>query len=261
MKVFFSELCLVNEDLLNNVKSLIDYGAEHVELMLDGKSWDGYENRMDELCDELNKMPVTYAIHSPVWNFNLSASSGYIREATLKAYKDSIIFAHKLKASHVVIHPGFSDVPFEDKIYLRELSKKALKELAEFNEPYKIDLLIENVGNDASSIFTMKEYMDFLEEFPKTMKYIVDLGHANITKWDIPKLILRLGDRLKAYHINDNDGERDIHLPIGEGTIDWTEVFNAIRDEGRLYDLILEYNVKTSLERLKEGKEILNKEL
>jgi sugar phosphate isomerase/epimerase len=24
--------------------------------------------------------------------------------------------------------------------------------------------------------------------------------------------------------VSDNDGERDLHLPIGEGTIDWTQL-------------------------------------
>ncbi len=261
MKVFFSELCLVNENLLNNVKRLIDYGAEHIELMLDGRSWDGYEDHMEHLCSELEPFPVTYAIHSPVWNFNLTAGSGYIRKATMNAYKDSIIFAHKLKASHVVLHPGFSDIPFEDKKSLIELSRQAMMELSTFNESYGVDLLIENVGNSTASIFNFEEYVSFLNDLPETMKYILDVGHANITKWDIPKLIKQLGPRLKAFHFNDNDGEKDIHLAIGEGTVNWKEVFEAIRKEKRSYDLILEYNVKTDLRKLEEGKVILTKEL
>jgi sugar phosphate isomerase/epimerase len=26
------------------------------------------------------------------------------------------------------------------------------------------------------------------------------------------------------YHLSDNDGERDLHLLIGKGTIDWTQL-------------------------------------
>ena len=92
------------------------------------------------------------------------------------------------------------------------------------------------------------------------MKYIVDIGHGNITQWDMPKLIKGLGSRLKAFHINDNDGERDIHLAIYEGNVPWSEIFTAIKEEGRPYDLILEYNVNTDLRKLEEGKKILEKE-
>ena len=261
MKIYYSELCLVNENLFDSIKRLMDHGADHIELMLDGRSWDGYENRMDELCVQLNNYPVTYAIHSPVWNFNLAAASGYIREATLKAYKDSIIFAHKLKASHVVLHPGFADIPHDDKNYLKELAGEAVIELSRFNESYQVDLLIENVGNNSTSIFTMEEYVVFLNGLPDYMKYIVDLGHANITGWDIPLLIKRLGSRLKAFHINDNDGERDIHMAMDEGTVNWKEVFQSIRAENRSYDLILEYNVRTDLRKLEEGKIRLTEEL
>lgn len=261
MKIFYSELCLVNENLFENIKKLMDHGAEHIELMLDGKSWDGYKNHMDELCEQLNDFPVTYAIHSPVWNFNLTAASGYIRDVTLEAYKDSIVFAHKLNVSHVVLHPGFADIPHDDKVYLKELARNAMIELSRFNESYKVDLLIENVGNQTTSIFTMEEYVEFLNGLPDFMKYIVDLGHANITAWDIPLLIRTLGSRLKAFHINDNDGEKDIHLAIGEGTLNWKEIFGCIREENRSYDLILEYNVRTDLRKLQEGKTLLTEEL
>lgn len=260
MKIYYSELCMVNEDILPSVEKLIAHGAEHIELMLDGKAWDGYEERMDELVEKLKGYPVSYAVHSPVWNFNLTASSGYIRQATRKAYEDSIVFAHKLSASHVVLHPGFADIPHEDKEYMKSLAKEAIRELAHFNEAYGIDLLMENVGNEKASIFTMEEYEAFLEDLPEKVKYIVDIGHGNITQWDMPKLIKGLGSRLKAFHINDNDGERDIHLAIYEGNVPWSEIFTAIKEEGRPYDLILEYNVNTDLRKLEEGKKILEKE-
>ncbi len=261
MKIYYSELCLMNKDLTENIKKLMEYGAEYIELMLDGKSWDGFEGRMDDLCNELKKYPVEYAVHSPVWNFNLAASSVYIREASMKAYKDAIIFAYKINAHHVVLHPGFVDIPHQEKEYAKELALKALKELADFNESYKVDLLLENVGNDTTSLYTMEEYMELLNDFPEHMKYIIDIGHANITKWSIPSLIKTLGSRIKAFHINDNDGEKDIHLTMGEGTVRWDEFIECIRNENRAYDLILEYNVNTDLNKLQKSREILLKEL
>lgn len=260
LKIFYSELCLVNEDIFEGIEKLIAHGAENIELMLDGRSWDGYEEQMDVIAEKLKAYNVSYAVHSPVWNFNLTASSGYIRKAAMKAYKDSIIFAQKIAASHVVLHPGFADIPYEDKDYMKALAKEAMKELAQFNESYGVDLLMENVGSEKSSIFTMEEYISFLDDLPPSIQFIVDVGHANITRWDLSSLIRSLGARLKAFHINDNDAEQDIHLAMFEGTVDWQDFFRILRGEGRAYDLILEYNVNTDLSKLSEGKKILMKE-
>ena len=37
----------------------------------------------------------------------------------------------------------------------------------------------------------------------------------------LPDILGKYGDRLAATHLNDNDGERDIHLMALDGTIDW----------------------------------------
>lgn len=36
-------------------------------------------------------------------------------------------------------------------------------------------------------------------------------------------------------HVHDNHGERDEHLPVGNGTVPWKKVVQALRDyEGRI---------------------------
>ena len=48
---------------------------------------------------------------------------------------------------------------------------------------------------------------------------------------------------------------------MGEGTVRWDEFIECIRNENRAYDLILEYNVNTELNKLQKSREILLKEL
>lgn len=261
MKIFYSELCLINEDLFLNIQRLKNAGAHRVELMLDGEPWDGFEDKMDLLAEELMGLDVQYAVHSPVWNVNLTAGNQRIRKAAMASYKDSILFAKKIGASHVVLHPGFRDIPFESRETARKRAKAAIRELAEFNADYGVPLLVENVGNADSSVFTMEEYMAFFEDLPESVRSIIDIGHANITGWDVTELIARLGARIQAFHVNDNDGVQDIHMAIYEGNVDWNPIFQAMKRSGHEYDLILEYNVRTDLEKLREGKRILEEAL
>lgn len=261
MKVFFSELCLINNEIKNNIDLLSNSGAESVELMLDGSFWDNFQDNHVRLLEILNSYDMDFGIHSPVWNVNITAESSHIRKASIQAYKDSIVFASKAKANHLVLHPGFVDT----KVFSKELAKKrsieAINELDSFNKDYGVTLLIENVGNNSTGIFTEEEYIDLINILPENIKFILDTGHANITNWDMPNIIGKMKDRLKAFHLNDNDGIGDIHLPMGEGTIDWKILFDSIKRSEYNYDLILEYNIGTELEKLTEGKSIITKSL
>ncbi|MFD0620710.1 sugar phosphate isomerase/epimerase family protein [Paenibacillus sp. GCM10027629] len=57
-----------------------------------------------------------------------------------------------------------------------------------------------------------------------------DTGHAHVQKVNQVSAIKMLGDRLKATHIQDNDGVSDQHLLPYQGTIDWVELVGALKE-------------------------------
>lgn len=240
-----------------NVDALIAGGAQNIELMLDGIAWDSFETRMDELVAMLLKKNVTYSIHSPVWDINLTSENAQMRRAVLDCYKASILFGHKLGAASVVLHPGFCRAPTFDKELAKKRAKESILELAKYNRPFGCQLLVENVGNKRTGIFTYPEFIHFLDGMPSCVNYLVDLGHAHLCGWDSAALIKTLGNRLKALHIHDNPGSVDAHRPIGEGTIQFTDIFNTLKATGLCYNLILEYNIGTPISTLKKDAEML----
>ena len=58
----------------------------------------------------------------------------------------------------------------------------------------------------------------------------VDSGHCHLNGLDVPDVIRACGGLMVETHFHDNHGERDEHLPIGEGTINWNTVLQALRD-------------------------------
>jgi sugar phosphate isomerase/epimerase len=255
--ISYSELCLIGGDVGENVDAMIGRGAENIELMLDGQGWELFQLRMEGLARSLLERKVGYSVHVPVWDVNLTSESSYIREAALESYRQSIVFASMIGASHVVLHPGArSDRHFSASL-ARGRAREALSALADFNKAYGRLLLVENIGSPESSIFSQEEYAEFLSGQPPEFGYIVDVGHAFLNGWDIPALIGSIKDRLFALHLHDNDGKLDAHLPLGEGAIDWPGIFEAVRKSGRELDLILEYNIGTELSSLAEGKALL----
>lgn len=259
MNVFFSELCLLGGDVFRNVDKLAEAGADHIELMLDGPGWDSLRGRMDAAAAELKKRPVGYSVHAPVWDANLTCENESIRRGVLESYREAVAFAARLDAAHVVLHPGFCRQKTFDRSLAKERAKEAVWQLSRFNRDYGMRLLIENVGNRASSLFTLEEYADFTRDFPDEVGCVVDVGHAHMNGWDIPELIHRVQDRLYALHLHDNDGKSDQHLPVGEGSIDWRSVFGALEQVGRDVNLVLEYNTGMPLAKLKDQKDRLQR--
>ncbi len=257
MEIFYSELCLIGGAVEDNVDRLIAQGAGNIELMLDGSGWDDFPRRMDELVPALRAKGVGYSVHVPVWDVNLTCGNAHLRAAVLETYEQSIVLASKLDAKHVVLHTGWCSDPHFSKDEGRARAREAMLALHDFNAGYGQSLLVENVGTNITSLFTEDQFVEFLDGFPEDFGYLVDAGHAYINGWNLGTLFARLGDRLRAIHIHDNDGLKDRHAPIGQGTMDWDALLGAAIATGRSLNLVLEYNIGTELERLREGKAFL----
>jgi endonuclease IV len=81
----------------------------------------------------------------------------------------------------------------------------------------------------------------------------LDVGHLNVFKSyinpktgqlysdkDIVEMAKSASDYLKRYHLNDNMGNKDSHLPLGQGTAPIKEVYDAMMDKGLDVPAIME---------------------
>jgi sugar phosphate isomerase/epimerase len=264
MEVYYSELCLLGQDVFQNVHMLASQGTSLIELMMDGTGWSTLLPHIEETAAALRALPVKgigYSVHAPVWDANLAGENTWLRTGALEALKEAVRFCRLLEAVHLVVHPGVCHAVSFDKAAARRRALDLLHQLAAYNRLFGVRLLMENVGTSATSLFREDEYSSFLDGFPPECGYIIDVGHANINGWDIPNLIRRTGDRLYALHLHDNHGTEDSHLPIGEGTVNWETLFTVLRGMTRRPVLVLEYNTGTPLEKLAEGKKILEEAL
>jgi endonuclease IV len=81
----------------------------------------------------------------------------------------------------------------------------------------------------------------------------LDVGHINVFKSyinpktgqlysdkDIVEMAKSAGDYLKRYHLNDNMGNKDSHLPLGQGNAPIKEIYDAMMDKGLDVPAIME---------------------
>jgi sugar phosphate isomerase/epimerase len=260
LKITFSELSLLGKPVLQNVRNLLDAGCKNIELMQDGEGWDDLDGRWNTLATELPKTGASFSLHPAAWDINLTSPIGELRDAAYALHEKAILFAHKIGASYVVLHPGFCGSSAFDKGRARSLAQEAAERLALKAKALGLRLAFENVGYHGSSIYTEEEFCHALDSLDETIGYLIDTGHAHINHWDVPVLIDRLKDRLLAIHLHDNAADADRHLPIYEGSLDWPGIFRVIRNIPGDCDLTLEYAPGTPVSRLDEGRRILLKE-
>lgn len=90
----------------------------------------------------------------------------------------------------------------------------------------------------------------------------LDTGHAHLAR-EIERVIHKLSGHLSMVHANDNRGNRDDHLPPGDGDIDWQWVLRELRQHHFNGTLILELSsrdgesVESMLERASRSRDYL----
>jgi len=164
---------------------------------------------------------VTGSFHEPCYFCEHTAPrGGKEHAAAVDACRKTFEYAAALGAKHMVFHHnnrGFASFEKADMI------KRATENLHEMNEiaaEYGIPYLVENSGviQFNNMLFNEEEFIALFAEIKNDC--VLDLGHAHCNGWDIARVVLSLGDRIKAYHVHNNDGNGDAHQRIGAGTLD-----------------------------------------
>ncbi|MBQ8382487.1 MAG: sugar phosphate isomerase/epimerase [Clostridia bacterium] len=62
--------------------------------------------------------------------------------------------------------------------------------------------------------------------------YCLDLGHCGLVELDAGSEIRKLGRRITALHVHDNDFMEDQHILPYQGHADWADILSALREVG-----------------------------
>lgn len=146
---------------------------------------------------------------------------------TLRA---EIEIAARMGVSRMVVHPYVLGQSVEGQ----EHPAQEARDLCSFALDHGVMLVLENLG--LTGIGSMRQSVELIGAEPEKtgMGVCIDVGHANrsYTRDGItPEAYLReFRDMIREVHLDDNLGAKDLHMPLGQGSIDWTPVVDAMRD-------------------------------
>lgn len=114
---------------------------------------------------------------------------------------------------------------------LRNLEKLKIVEAYIREKGLGIRICLENLIGAFRSADELNFLLDRLDG--DCFGVCLDTGHLNLTDKDQVGFIQKVGNRLHALHIADNEGERDQHMmPFGKGNVKFEEIVKALRDVG-----------------------------
>jgi len=217
---------------------------------------------------------------------NLASKNQVIREKSIQLCQSAIKLSQKLGAWFYSIHGGFlvdlkpedlgkkqSHLPYIDRKLGMKIFRESINRLLEFMEKERIktvDLLIENNVNSQENLVNGENKLYLLADLEETRKFfktinsprlglLVDLGHLKVSAeqlgFDKHEFIEILKDKIKAFHLSENNGVEDQGLAFNE-----TAWFIPLLKQARFKETIkmIEINKTNSDEDLLKCVKVVN---
>ena len=216
MKIGFSTLALFMSPLEDCLEIATKDGFQLMEILCEGPYWPRNALEMDnKVYEAFYSYDVDVYLHSPTIDLNPGSLNPGIREETLKQLKETIDFAAEINAVAITTHPGLIH-RFEERVrnYGMDHAIETLRNVNDYAIERGIKFSVENMPNKyAYFCNSAEEHQFFIDECGACAT--VDTGHANTS--ENVEAFFKM-KRIVYYHLNDNNGEKDQHLTLGEGT-------------------------------------------
>lgn len=174
-------------------------------------------------------------MHGAFFDVTIHSDDPLIRQVSEKRVRQSMAIAKEMGLRGVVFHtgtiPNFHTSFYEDT-WLRR-NRDFWRKVAE--EYPDTQIFMENMFDmEPRLLMALAEEM---KDCP-TFGVCLDYAHARVFGGDPASWVEALAPYVRHMHVNDNDGVRDLHAAVGEGTTDWM-LYNRHLRENRIHASVL----------------------
>ncbi len=193
-------------------------------------------------------------VHGPFLDICIHSSDSTIRAASDKRIRQVCDIAVALGAKAIILHtnliPNFYAAAYRqgwvdrNEAYLKALLK----------DYPTLSVYMENMfDEEPDCLLALARRMD-----GQRFGICLDVAHAHISKTDLFQWIALCIPYTAHYHLNDNHGKLDEHLPVGNGNIPWKQVLPNLRPDASVLlevDSLDKYRLSAAtLEQHRDGK-------
>jgi sugar phosphate isomerase/epimerase len=231
--------------LLEEIDAISSLGFDYLELTMDPPEahHETIRENKEALLNALGVRHMSLVCHLPTFVNTADLTAG-LRAASLKEILQSLEMAAEIQPSKVVLHPGYftglSSLVLEQ---VQGYALRSLEKIVHTADRLGLCLCIENMFPKIGGYTKPEDFVALFKAFP-SLKMTLDIGHANLGSKASKKalgFIEQFADRIDHLHASDNFGNRDDHLPIGTGTVEFLKIIEALKRIG--YDATVTFEV------------------
>lgn len=207
MKLGFTTLALFmqpNSDIINLAKK---HEFEMIEILGEGPF---FERENPEYID----CGLDVRIHAATVDINIASLNRGIRSESVKQMIECGQYAEKIGAKTITVHPGIIG---RNEPHLRSAALEfSIESVGKIIDNTNVEISVENMPVRGKFLANTVEEIEMIQQ-ATGCSLTIDTGHGNTCGNLEEMLSLK---NISYCHLNDNDGVKDQHITLGEGTLD-----------------------------------------
>lgn len=207
MKLGFTTLAVFmepTEDIINLAKK---HDFEIIEILAEDPVYDK-DNTPFIDCG------LDIRIHAATVDINIASINKGIRAESVRQMIKCGHFAEEIGAKTITVHPGIIG---RNEPHLRKWAlEMSIESVGEIMDNTNVEVSIENMPVHQKFLGNKVEEIEMIQE-ATGCSLTIDTGHGNTCGNLEEMLSLK---NISYCHLNDNDGVKDSHIPLGDGTLD-----------------------------------------
>ena len=236
MKLGFTTLALFMEPNYDIIKLAKQHEFEIIEILAEEPF---YEKDNFEFKD----CGLDIRMHAATVDINIASINKGIRDESVRQMIFCGQYAEKIGAKTITVHPGKIG---RNEPRLRNWAlEMAIESVGKIMDNTNVEISVENMPVRQSFLANKVEELEMIQSETGCM-LTIDTGHGNTC--DNLEEMLSLKN-ISYCHLNDNDGVKDQHITLGEGTLD----LNLLK---KIDTAIIELN---NFDNILKSKEVIKK--
>lgn len=139
----------------------------------------------------------------------------------IRRYLD--VFA-EIGCNKVTIHSNWPPSLFSEDEGVK-FQTESIQNILDFAQEMGVKILFEPLGTAHDNARNISRIMALNDD----LFFHADIGHLNVFGREPAEYLNRYKEKLMHVHMHDNDGNKDLHLPLGSGSIDWDHLINSLK--------------------------------
>lgn len=165
-----------------------------------------------------NELPELITTHGDFFDVLVFSDDDEIVRISERRIRESIEVGVRLGCKAVIVHSNVNPYLTAEICKSNWLVRNELFFRKVCEEYPNISILMENMfDQNPDDMVKLAERLEDVDNFGICLDY----AHAYISRSSVTEWVKALAPYIMHVHINDNDGENDQHLAVGDGVVDW----------------------------------------